>query len=673
MTRQQQQQKQPKWDIPVNTEPKLKLYNSLTKSKVTFVPNSGSKIKWYTCGPTVYDASHLGHARAYVTFDILRRVMEEYFCYDVLYQMNITDIDDKIILRARQNFLFNKYKKKFNSILTYDNWKELFILWKKFVEKNIQSLPYPDIDYITQTIWLTMTNSIEIKLKILYDPKFKMNFDAANLMINTLLSIKDNLNVINFEEVIETTRDVVVEFLELELELELELKSNSLEDHKIYNDLSSYWENEFFKDMDQLNVRRPDVVTRVTEYVPKIVTYIEKIIENGYAYESSGSVYFDTKKFDSEDKHFYAKLEPLSAFSVNSNANISTNDKRTPWDFALWKASKSNEPKWPSPWGFGRPGWHIECSVMASDILGESIDIHSGGIDLAFPHHDNEMAQAEAYYGCSQWVNYFLHAGHLYISGQKMSKSLKNYITIKDILKKYSSNQIRILFLTYNWYAPLDYNLDSMYLFQIQKIETNFKNFFSTVDAIIRENHHTVHMIMTIDEIELLIMILETQTNVHEAMCDSIDTPKIMDELLKLVSIVNVYINKHKQYNISLIIKAKKYIERILTIFGLVFENHNTNQNEETIIPLLEILATFRNDIRTLAREKKDPQFTKILILTDKLRDEDLPEIGVRLEDRDGANSLIKLEDRATLIKEKADKLRKKQEDKLKKLQNSKN
>jgi len=223
--------------------------------------------------------------------------------------------------------------------------------------------------------------------------------------------------------------------------------------------------------MTRLHVREPDTLTRVTEYVPEIVSFVEGIVKNGYAYESEGSVYFDTASFDKADHHTYAKLEPWSKgnrelledgegkgvlHSTKKRPQYSqlvagslTKKKgaRAPSDFALWKASREGEPSWPSPWGAGRPGWHIECSVMASAILGNNMDIHSGGIDLAFPHHDNEMAQSEvmkpihpfqnivltlsqAYHDCPAWVNYFLHTGHLHIEGLKMSKSLKNFITI---------------------------------------------------------------------------------------------------------------------------------------------------------------------------------------------------------------------------------------------------
>lgn len=272
--------------------------------------------------------------------------------------------------------------------------------------------------------------------------------------------------------------------------------------------------------------------------------------------------------------------------------SIGLSEKKASWDFALWKASRPGEPVWPSPWSNGRPGWHIECSVMASDLFGDKLDVHSGGIDLAFPHHDNEIAQAEAYYGCKQWVNYFLHAGHLHIEGQKMSKSLKNFITIKvryfffwfriyffssqkknknkkkqDALKDYTPRQIRMLFLLHSWSSILDFKKDSMT--EAIAIETTIKNFFANVQAIARENSYDIavgEQNMSADEKKLFAEINEAQVKVHEAMCDSIDTPTALSALLELIKSTNTYINSHKKHNTAILLKSANFIQRILTV-----------------------------------------------------------------------------------------------------------
>ncbi|KAJ1472044.1 tRNA synthetases class I (C) catalytic domain-containing protein, partial [Baffinella frigidus] len=213
-------------------------------------------------------------------------------------------------------------------------------------------------------------------------------------------------------------------------------KGAEVRDQGIFRAHAAHYEKEYLEDMKLLGVRVPDVLTRVTEFMPQIVKYIEKIIENGFAYEAQGSVYFDIREFSKT--HGYRKLSwnaasVLAAMAEGEGALASNEGKKSEMDFALWKKSKGGEPSWESPWGGGRPGWHIECSVMASELLGDVLDVHGGGIDLCFPHHDNELAQAEAYYGHQQWVNYFLHSGHLYIGYQKMSKSLKNFFTIREV------------------------------------------------------------------------------------------------------------------------------------------------------------------------------------------------------------------------------------------------
>lgn len=242
-------------------------------------------------------------------------------------------------------------------------------------------------------------------------------------------------------------------------------------DQTMFTDLTKAMEKLFLDDMDALNVLRPDVITRVTEYVPQIVKFVERIVEKGFAYEADGSVYFDIIAFEKAG-NTYARLRPDSkndkALQDEGEGALSTglSGKKSPGDFAIWKRSKSGEPFWPSPWGEGRPGWHIECSVMASDIFGAQMDIHSGGIDLAFPHHDNELAQSEAYYcepgkGEHTWVKYFLHTGHLHIAGSKMSKSLKNFRTIQDCLATtFTARSMRIVFLLGKWFDGVEISPD---------------------------------------------------------------------------------------------------------------------------------------------------------------------------------------------------------------------
>ncbi|KAJ1566147.1 hypothetical protein HK096_007290 [Nowakowskiella sp. JEL0078] len=377
--------------------PVLKIKNSLTKTEDIFEPKNGKQVTWYCCGPTVYDASHMGHARTYMSFDILRRIMEDYFGYDVTYVMNITDVDDKIILAARQQHLLLREKKKV-LILTPDVITTVQTAFDQYVQSKLAVI---DTNGFLPNDWLKFASTVG-KID---DPKLDLYFKTAEktfvALKNANVSLKNkNTTQESVHALFDGAKDVYSEYLDSLYKLEVT-------DHKIFRDFASYWENEFYKDMELLNIRRADVITRVSEYIPENVRFIEKIVGNGYAYPSNGSVYFDTNTFSKSDKHEYPKLEPTakgnSSLLDEGEGSLSkvTGDKRDPADFALWKKSKAGEPAWDSPWGSGRPGWHIECSVMASEILGDNMDIHSGGVDLCFPHHDNELAQSEVrfYFG----------------------------------------------------------------------------------------------------------------------------------------------------------------------------------------------------------------------------------------------------------------------------------
>jgi cysteinyl-tRNA synthetase len=261
------------------------------------------------------------------------------------------------------------------------------------------------------------------------------------------------------EDFYQATQDVLLPYLD-----SLHGSSIDASDHSIFTKLTRKYEERFFRDVRDLNVLDPDTLTRVTEYGEYIAEFVDKIVKNKFAYQTSdGSIYFDIQAFEKDSNH-YARLEPWNrndkSLQADGEGALSqkTTEKRSDADFALWKASKPGEPAWPSVWGNGRPGWHIECSAMASDTLGETLDIHSGGIDLAFPHHDNEIAQSEAYWNehgaeKKQWVNYFLHMGHLSIQGSKMSKSLKNFTTIREALERgdWTPRSLRVVFLLGGW------------------------------------------------------------------------------------------------------------------------------------------------------------------------------------------------------------------------------
>ncbi|KAF9010620.1 tRNA synthetases class I (C) catalytic domain-containing protein [Cyathus striatus] len=675
---------QPKWSIPTRQteEPVLKIYNSLTRTKTEFVPKNGRLIKWYNCGPTVYDASHMGHARNYVTQDILRRIVSDYFGYDVHFVMNITDIDDKIILRARQNHLFDNFRSQAES-LTKELVSRVRTAWQEYVLQRVtKGLPESEKPFEGQEekAWnaaLRISQQPESKAEALKrDEKFDMHFSSARRALNAIENAESQLATGNTSldaahRLIDDAKDVLAESLDAQYK-------TTVTDPAISRKLASYWEAKFSDDMMRLRVRDPDTITRVTEYVPEIVSFVERIIQNGYGYETEGSVYFDTVSFDKSEKHNYAKLEPWSKgnrelLEEGEGALTSKTGRRSASDFALWKASKPGEPSWPSPWGPGRPGWHIECSVMASAILGENMDIHSGGIDLAFPHHDNEMAQSEAYHNCDPWVNYFIHTGHLHIEGLKMSKSLKNFITIEEILQRYTARQLRLAFLTQLWSAKVDFS-ESLMTGEVRNIEVTLNNFFANVKALISQcksdgaasdgRHHYEQQ-----ERDLQARLYESQASFRAALCDSFNTPVALNVLRELVSATNSYINQRKQHvNVALVESIARWVGNMLRMFGLG-EGENADigwgvadrgeiasNREDVLMPYLRTLSTFRDGVRKIAMDRGETALKDILALCDKLRDVDLVSLGVALDDQQDGKALVKLVSPAELIRARDEK-----------------
>ena len=307
----------------------LVLYNSLTRKKETFKPLNEGKIGIYVCGVTVYDRSHLGHAKSAMNFDVIVRWLR-HKGYDVKHVTNFTDVDDKVIARANE-----------------------------------------------------------------------LGIDALKLS----------------ESLIE----------------------------------------EYFRDMDALKIKRANVYPKASETIPDIIKMISGLIDGGYAYESKGSVYFSVRKAKE-----YGKLSGQSYEQTQAGARIEPGeDKHEPMDFALWKAAKPGEVYWESPWGKGRPGWHIECSAMCLKYIGKTVDIHGGGTDLVFPHHENEILQSEAYNGTT-FVRYWMHNGMLTIDQEKMSKSLKNFFVIGDVLRKFTPEVVRFYLLNASYRQPLDYDETSL-------------------------------------------------------------------------------------------------------------------------------------------------------------------------------------------------------------------
>ncbi|KAK4622451.1 Cysteine--tRNA ligase [Fulvia fulva] len=573
---------QPEWRAPPEPSesvrarlPRLSVYNSLTRSKTPFVPidPEGKKVGWYACGPTVYDDAHLGHARNYVSQDIIRRIMTDYFKFKVDFVMNITDVDDKIIKAAREQYLLRQFLAEHKEV-DEEVRQTTLDAFSAYIKKNLSLLDQAVTpESYVQAAQQAYGHVLEGK-SLANDgsapgdkeAKVKMHLNTSSSGAQALLLSSPTLE--DFEV---KASGVLLPYID-------SLYSTTVggKDHDIFTTLTQRYEKRFFNDMDALNVRRPNKLTRVTEYGPQIVNFVKQIQDNGFAYDNEGSVYYDTNAWQ-KSGGFYAKLKPenkndeeLQAEGEGSLSTKKTGFKKSGADFALWKASRPGEPSWESPWGEGRPGWHIECSAMASDILGKQFDIHSGGIDLAFPHHDNEIAQSEAYWSkCgknhTQWVNYFMHMGHLSISGSKMSKSLKNFTTIKEALGKgdWTPRSLRIVYLLGAWKEGLEITPDLVKA--SVSWEERINNFFLKVRDL-QSNPTSAYSNGTNGTSSELDQLLATsKQRFHDAMCDSFDTPAAMRILTELITAYNSAANVPDTTAVAI----GKWVTEVVVVFGL--------------------------------------------------------------------------------------------------------
>jgi cysteinyl-tRNA synthetase len=303
------------------------------------------------------------------------------------------------------------------------------------------------------------------------------------------------------------------------------------EENKSINEITDFFIKAHDEDMDKLNILRPDYTPRATEYIDGMIKLCEKLIEKGFAYESNGDVYFKVRSFKD-----YGKLSKRDLDDLLAGARVDVNEiKEDPLDFALWKRSKEGEPGWNSPWGRGRPGWHIECSVMSAEILGIPFDIHGGGKDLIFPHHENEIAQSEAAEG-KEFARYWIHNGFVNINKEKMSKSLGNFFTIRDVLKEVDPEVLRFFLLTTHYRSPLDFSFDNLL-----EAENALERIYTTIDELdsaVFNNKKPVQK-AKIDEI-----IDRFRKDFVESMDDDFNTASAISNIFELIKEVNLLLSE---------------------------------------------------------------------------------------------------------------------------------
>ncbi|MBN2119918.1 MAG: cysteine--tRNA ligase [Candidatus Omnitrophica bacterium] len=471
----------------------MKIYNTLTRKKQEFKPQKNQEIKMYTCGVTVYDDCHIGHARSLYIFEVIRKYLK-YRGFKVDFIRNITDIDDKIINKARQ--------------------------WSK--DKNI--------------------------------------------------SLEEG-----FEEV-----------------------------RKTYID-------SYYQDLESLKIPKADIEPKATENIPEMIKFAQGLIAKDIAYEKQGNVYFSVRKFKD-----YGKLSGKKIDDLLSSVRIEEDPlKEDPLDFALWKAAKENEPSWQSPWGKGRPGWHIECSVMSQKYLKtDTLDIHGGGRDLVFPHHENEIAQSEALTG-KPFANFWIHHGLLTINGQKMAKSLGNFYTIKDVINKYPADILKIFYLQAHYSSPVDFSWEKM-----EEAKSAYERIYLLVNKLKK---------MSLPACETKIGgIEEIRAQFQESMDDDFNTPKALAVLFELVNMTNKLLETEDSQSEIKLGKIVNLMTVITDVFGFTFpEIDSGSMDNEKISELINLRLKLR-------KEKKFAE-------ADKIRKE-LENKGVILEDtKDGTEWRRKL------------------------------
>jgi cysteinyl-tRNA synthetase len=467
----------------------MRVYNSLGKKKELFEPLVPGKVRMYVCGPTVYDSSHIGHARSVVVFDVIVRYLKAKG-FDVTYVRNFTDVDDKIIDKANQ-----------------------------------------------------------------------LGIDS---------------------------QEVAERFIK-----------------------------EFHEDMDALNVERATIEPKATEHISQIIQFIEKLIKKGFAYQINGDVYYSVENFKEYGKLSGRKLEDMEA-----GARVEIDErKHNPFDFVLWKSSKPGEPAWESPWGKGRPGWHIECSAMSNEYLGETFDIHGGGKDLNFPHHENEIAQSEAIFG-KPFVKYWIHNGFVNIDQEKMSKSLGNSLMIKDVIETYHPEVVRLFLLSNHYRSPIDFT---------DKAMDEARSGLDKIYAFLERAEEKIGLISDQD-----VETGDCWQRFSEAMDDDFNSARGIGILFDTVRSTNRLLDQHQDnlsQKIKKTIQSNRYdILKIGNVLGILVEPPKVYFDKKRFRGL-EQKSIDPDVIDKMVKEREEARKTKDWEKADQIRKQ-LDDMNIIIEDR---------------------------------------
>ena len=475
-------------------------------------------------------------------------------------------------------------------------------------------------------LYNTMTNKIE-EFKTIEENKVKMY--VCGPTVYNFIHLGNARPIVVFDTLARyfKHKGMEVEFVQNFTDVDDKIINKSMEEGTSASEVSEKYIKYFFEDISKLNILDSVKRPKVTENMAEIIEIIQKLIDNGFAYEKDGDVYFEVKKYKDYGKLSNQKIEELEL-----GARIDVSEiKKNPVDFALWKKKKDGEPFWESPWGQGRPGWHIECSAMAKKYLGDTFDIHGGGQDLVFPHHENEIAQSKcAYHG--NFANYWLHNGFIQINGDKMSKSLGNFFLLREILEKFSGNVVRLFILSTHYRKPINFSFENMEDTKkaLQNIVKSMNKFENIVEKYKNEK------IENVKNSEFSQKINEFDKKFEEAMDEDMNTPQALATIFDQIKETNKFISTNESEFSTIYYEIKKSYDslkqKIENVFGIAIEVENAvkeeeGENMELTKKLIELLIKLRSEARSEKNFK----------LSDEIRDE-LKVLGVEIKDnKDGS------------------------------------